>query len=108
MAADGVIRIEICYARPDGQAMAALTLPAGTTVREALDRSGFARRYPDINPDTAVLGIRGKRVPPEHPLAEGDRVEILRPLTADPKETRRRLAARGKTMSSAPKGRGQR
>ena len=80
--------------------MVALTLPSGTTALQALERSGLPQRFPEINLTQAVLGIRGKKVPHAHVLEEGDRLEILRPLTADPKETRRRLAAKGKTMKA--------
>ncbi|HEX2668990.1 MAG TPA: RnfH family protein [Gammaproteobacteria bacterium] len=100
MAAEASIRVEVCYARADVQAMVALTLPTGTTARQAAERSGLAARFPEIDLAKMPLGIRGKRVAPDQVLEEGDRLEILRPLTADPKETRRRLAARGKTMSS--------
>jgi len=92
------IRVEVCYALPEVQAMVALTLPSGSTAQYALLQSGLTARYKEIDPAQVQLGIRGKRVEPSQVLAEGDRVEILRPLTADPKETRRRLAAKGKTM----------
>jgi len=92
------IRVEVCYALREVQAMVALTLPAGSTAQEAFLQSGLTSRYKEIDAAQVRLGIRGKRVEPSQVLAEGDRVEILRPLTADPKETRRRLAAKGKTM----------
>lgn len=97
MAADA-IRVEVCYATPEVQAMVALTLSAGSTARQAVERSGLAARFPGVDFTNAQLGIRGKRVPGEQVLEEGDRLELLRPLTADPKETRRRLALKGKTM----------
>ena len=100
MAAEASIRIEVCYALAETQAMVALTLPKGTTAQQALKESGLLSRYPEIKPDETELGLRGKRVQPGHVLEEGDRLEILRPLSADPKETRRRLAAKGKTMGS--------
>ena len=78
--------------------MVAMTVPAGTTALQAAERSGLTGRYPEIDLATQPLGIRGKRAEPGRVLEAGDRVEILRPLTADPKETRRRLAAKGKTM----------
>jgi len=95
MAADP-IQVEVCYALPEVQAMVALSLPAGTTARQALERSGLTRRFPDIKAETAVLGIRGKRVEHGHVLEDGDRLEILRPLTIDPKEARRRRASQVK------------
>jgi putative ubiquitin-RnfH superfamily antitoxin RatB of RatAB toxin-antitoxin module len=98
MAAEASIRVEVCYAKPEVQAMVALTVPAGTTALQAAQRSGLTGRYPEIDLAKQPLGIRGKRVEQGRVLEEGDRLEILRPLTADPKETRRRLAARGKTM----------
>ncbi len=97
MAAEA-IRVEVCYAREEVQAMVALTLPAGSTARQAAEESGLGARFPEIDLAVMPLGIRGKRVEAGHVLEEGDRVEILRPLTADPKETRRRLARKGKTM----------
>lgn len=92
------IRVEVCYAKSDVQVMVALTVPTGTTALEAAERSGLVARYPEIDLARQPLGIRGKRVEAGRVLEEGDRVEILRPLTADPKETRRRLAAKGRTM----------
>ncbi|MGE5624582.1 MAG: RnfH family protein [Bacillota bacterium] len=98
MANEPLIRVEVCYAKPDVQAMVALSLPAGTTAADAAARSGLTARFPEIDLRKNVLGIAGERVEGDHVLNEGDRLEILRPLTADPKETRRRLAAAGKTM----------
>jgi uncharacterized protein len=76
--------------------MVALTVPHGTTVRQALERAGLTRRFPEIDVAQAVLGIRGKRVESGRVLEEGDRLEILRPLIVDPKEARRRRAAKVK------------
>ena len=100
MPAEGSIKVEVCYAKPEVQAMVALTLATGSTALQALERSGLPQRFPEIEVAQAVLGIRGKRVESGRVLEEGDRLEILRPLTADPKETRRRRAAKGKTMKS--------
>ena len=62
-------------------------LPAGATVRDALAAAGFATRHRDV-------GVYGKRVQADAALADGDRVEIYRPLLLDPKEGRRRRAAK--------------
>lgn len=102
MAAEASIKVEVCYAKPEVQAMVALTLPTGTTALQAVQRSGLEQRFPEIDAAQVVLGIRGKRVESGRVLEEGDRLEILRPLTADPKETRRRRAAKGKTMKAQP------
>ena len=98
MASDPFIRVEVCYAKPEVQAMVALSLPAGSTAREAVERSGLLARFPEIDLDRDGLGLAGKGVAGDYRLQDGDRLEILRPLTADPKETRRRLAALGKSM----------
>jgi hypothetical protein len=96
MAAEPSIKVEVCYAKPEVQAMVALTLGVGSTALQALERSGLPQRFPEIDVTQAVLGIRGKKVQYTHRLEEGDRLEILRPLTVDPKEARRRRAAKVK------------
>jgi len=101
MASDALISVEVCYAKPEVQAMVALSLPAGTTAAESVARSGLLSRFPEIDLQKNALGIAGKKVDGDRVLKEGERLEILRPLTADPKETRRRLAAQGKTMGRA-------
>ena len=96
MSAEPRIRVEVCYARPEAQVMLALEVAPGTTAGQALELSGLAARFPEIGQCT--LGIAGKRVETERVMAAGERLELLRPLTADPKEVRRKLAAEGKTM----------
>ena len=91
MANEAEVSVEVCYARPDVQAVVALKLPIGTTAGDAVSHSGLARRFPELDGSQA-LGVYGKRVAADYPLQEGDRVEILRPLIADPKEARRRRA----------------
>jgi len=93
---EGGIGVEVCYARPDVQAVVALTVPAGTTALDAVKRSGLARRFPELEGAVNPLGVFGKRVADDYVLKDGDRVEILRPLTADPKEARRKRAAKAK------------
>jgi putative ubiquitin-RnfH superfamily antitoxin RatB of RatAB toxin-antitoxin module len=101
MASDAPIRVEVCYAKADVQAVVALTLPPGTTAAEAAERSGLKARFPEIDLGKNALGVSGRRVEADRPLKDGERLEILRPLSADPKETRRRLAAAGKSMGKA-------
>jgi len=81
-----VIRVEVVYARREGTDVVTVQLPAGATVRDAVAAAGIA--------DSRALGIFGKRVRADAPLADGDRVEIYRPLLLDPKERRRQRAAR--------------
>jgi putative ubiquitin-RnfH superfamily antitoxin RatB of RatAB toxin-antitoxin module len=85
------MKVEVVYARPQSAATVSLTLPQGATVRDALLASGF-----QLNLEKQAFGIFGKRAALDHRLAEGDRVEIYRPLAIDPKEARRRRAVRKK------------
>ena len=80
-----VIRVEVVDARRGGVSTAKVELPAGALVRDALEASG-------LNVDPSAVGIFGKRVAPDARLADGDRVEIYRPLALDPKERRRQRA----------------
>jgi putative ubiquitin-RnfH superfamily antitoxin RatB of RatAB toxin-antitoxin module len=102
MPTDALIRVEVCYARADVQAMVELKLPIGTSAARALHRSGLPQRFPEIDPLSSPLGVFGKKVDADTPLKDGDRLEIYRPLTGDPKEIRRNLAAQGKTMGKKP------
>jgi putative ubiquitin-RnfH superfamily antitoxin RatB of RatAB toxin-antitoxin module len=84
------MRIEVVYAAPQATDIVSVELPHGATVRDALAASGIAARHPGIALD--ALGVYGKRVSADTPLADGDRVEIYRPLAIDPKERRRQRA----------------
>ena len=84
------IEVEVVYALPAEQAVMRLRLAAGATVLQAIQQSGLLVRYPQITLATARVGIFGKIVALDAPLSAGDRVEIYRPLTVDPKEARRR------------------
>lgn len=90
------IRVEVAYALPQKQALLQLTVAAGTTVVEAARQSGIAEQFEGLDLDNAKLGIFGKVVAPGQVLRDGDRVEIYRPLIADPKEVRKARAARVK------------
>ena len=102
MANEAQITVQVCYALPDVQAVAAVTLPAGATVEQAIRASGLLDRFTDIDLLHNPVGIFGKAVELGKRLRGGERVEIYRPLTADPKEVRRKLAAEGKTMGRKP------
>jgi uncharacterized protein len=92
------ILVEVAHVRPDKQLVLAVELPIGATVADAVRASGIAAYFPDVDVEQAPVGIYGKRVARDRRLQAGDRVEIYRPLAADPKEVRRRLAAQGRTM----------
>ncbi len=91
--ADAVmLRVQVCYALPDSAFVTDLSLPAGATLQHAIKSSGLLQQYPDIDLASQKAGIFGKVKPAETVLRDGDRVEVYRPLQADPKETRRRRA----------------
>ena len=88
----GGIAVEVAYATPREQLIVGLVVPEGATALEAVERSGIRIRFPEIAAGPEV-GIFSRKVSLDYPLAAGDRVEIYRPLIADPKEVRRRKAA---------------
>lgn len=88
------ITVEVAYALPHRQALLSLQLPLGSTAMEAARRSGIAGQFDDLDLENATLGIFGQIVAHGQLLRDGDRVEIYRPLTADPKEVRKARAAR--------------
>ena len=93
------IYIEVACATPELQLIVPLEVPAGTSASEAVKLSGILDKFPDLDGKKLTLGVFGCVVDPVTPVAAGDRVEIYRPLLADPKEVRRKRAAAGKTMS---------
>ena len=95
---DADIAVEVVYALPECQCLVALSVRRGTTVREAVALSGLPRLYPEIDSacSQGMIGIFSKRLPPDTVLQQGDRIEIYRPMTADPKEARRRRAQKPK------------
>lgn len=92
------IHVEVAYALPDKQKIIALDVEEGTTMYQAAERSGITSMFPNIDLPNSDMGIFGKaeREPATKVLREGDRVEIYRPLTADPKEVRKKRAAAAK------------
>lgn len=88
------MRVEVAYAQPETQTLLCVDLPPGSTADEAVRRSGILARHPEIAWPGTPIGVFGRRVEPDRMLREGDRVEIYRPLTLDPKEARRRRAGR--------------
>ena len=87
-----LIEVEVAYALPRTQTVVTLKVPVGTTVREAITRSGIAAQPAGGDWHTVAVGIFGKRAPLATVLREHDRVEIYRPLIADPKQARRKRA----------------
>jgi putative ubiquitin-RnfH superfamily antitoxin RatB of RatAB toxin-antitoxin module len=98
MADAETIAVEVAYARPEDQLIVRLELPAGSTLRQAVEKSGIRDRFPEIDPASMKAGIFGKLKKNDQVLQAGDRVEIYRPLIADPKAVRKQRAAQGKRM----------
>lgn len=88
------VRVEVVYALRDEQVLLTLEVEEGTTVRQAVERSGILQRFPEIDLARARAGIFGQVVGLDAPLHDGDRVEIYRPLVADPRDARRTRATR--------------
>jgi putative ubiquitin-RnfH superfamily antitoxin RatB of RatAB toxin-antitoxin module len=98
-----MIVVEVVYGLPEKQKLIQLNVAAGTTALQAVEQSGIVQSFPQIDVDSCkmgifsqVLGTKGLAEPSEYLLQERDRVEIYRPLIADPKEVRRRRAEEAK------------
>lgn len=95
------IRVDVVFCPAPGQVdTVSLDLPAGSTAIQALSASGLAQRHPACQ--RLALGVWGRLCAADTPLRHGDRVEVYRPLTVDPKEARRRRH-RGQKAGSAPR-----
>jgi uncharacterized protein len=84
------ISVEVVCATAERQLLRKVTLPAGSRVIEAVQQSGILQAMPEVAFDPSRLGVFSRRVLPDDTLHDGDRVEIYRPLTLDPKDARRR------------------
>lgn len=88
-----LMKVQVVYAAEQEQVMVSLDLAAGATLGDAIEASGLCQRYGLTDEYLAGrTGIHGRVRPPQEPLSDGDRVEIYRPLLADPKDARRRRA----------------
>jgi uncharacterized protein len=92
------INVEVVYALARMQELVRLKLPGGSTVQQAVESSGLLQKHPDLDPSQMKLGIYGKLAKGDTALRDRDRVEIYRPLIADPKEIRKKRAEEGKAM----------
>jgi putative ubiquitin-RnfH superfamily antitoxin RatB of RatAB toxin-antitoxin module len=98
-----IVNIEVAYALENKQTLLTLTLDEGTTLTRAIEISGILELYPHINLATDKTGIFGKIAKLDTILRDKDRVEIYRPLIADPKQVRKERAAQGKQMRGGKK-----
>ncbi|BDT59559.1 hypothetical protein MasN3_30530 [Massilia varians] len=95
------VQVSVCYASAHGEFLRPMTVAPGTTIGQAIEMSGVLEAYPDINLATQPVGIYAKKKTLDTVLRERDRIEIYRPLVADPKDSRRKRAAK-KTGTAAP------
>lgn len=97
---ESLLPIEVVYASPERQVLVSLQVPVGCTARQAVLQSGLEHTFVALDLANATLGIFGRTVGDAQVLEAGDRVEIYRPLLADPKEVRKRRAAKAAGRSS--------
>ncbi len=90
--------VEVAYARADEQVILEVEVEEGATLEQAVEASGVVGRFPEIDLQAVKVGIFGKIAKKDRVLLERDRIEIYRPLIADPKEVRKQRAAAGKRM----------
>jgi putative ubiquitin-RnfH superfamily antitoxin RatB of RatAB toxin-antitoxin module len=88
------LRVEVVYALPGAQDAVSLEIAPGSTLRDAVQASGLIARHPEIDLDRQKIGVYGTVKAADAPAAHGDRIEIYRALLVEPKEARRRRAAR--------------
>ena len=93
------VHIQLCYALPEQAVVIDLDIEVGHTLEQVIAKSGLLTRHPEIDLTQNKIGIYGKLKPLDTVARDGDRIEIYRPLQADPMESRRRRAQH-KTRSS--------
>jgi len=94
MTAGESMKVGVAYATLAKQLWLNIEVPEGATVREAIEKSGILKEFTDIDLDEQKVGIFGKVINLDDPIKDGDRVEIYRPITADPKLVKRKRAER--------------
>lgn len=93
-----MINVEVGYAKVDQQVLVPVSVQEDATVLEAIESSGILKQFPEIDLAENKVGIFSKACKLDHKLRAGDRVEIYRPLLADPKESRRQRAGKNKSV----------
>ena len=103
-----MIEVEVAFALPDEQKIITLHVEDGCSAYDAVIKSGIIELFPQIDPDGYPMGIFGKAIrnPKDTVLKVGQRVEIYRPLIADPKEARAKRAAKMKAQKDTEAARG--
>lgn len=97
------ITVEVAYAKPERQSLLTLTVAANSTVEQVINASGILQQFAEIDLTTQKVGIWSRPVKLQDQVKQGDRLEIYRPLIADPKDLRRRRAEKAKEEGRADK-----
>jgi putative ubiquitin-RnfH superfamily antitoxin RatB of RatAB toxin-antitoxin module len=98
---DVLINVEVAFALPARQALLTVRVPDGASVEEVIALSGILQQFPEIDLNENKVGIWNRVVRLRETVKDGDRIEIYRPLIADPKEVRKRRAERAKEEGRA-------
>ena len=90
------ILVEVAYALPKEQVIISIEVPKKINIKQAIEKSGIQKKFPEIDLSKNKVGIFGKQTTLDHLLSDRDRIEIYRPLILDPKEMRRKRASKKK------------
>ena len=90
------IMVEVAYALPEEQVIISIEVPKKINIKQAIEKSGIQKKFPEIDLSKNKVGIFGKQTTLDHLLSDRDRIEIYRPLILDPKEMRRKRASKKK------------
>jgi putative ubiquitin-RnfH superfamily antitoxin RatB of RatAB toxin-antitoxin module len=88
------ILVEVAYALPEEQVIISIKVPKKINIKQAIEKSGIEKKFPEIDLSKNKVGIFGKQTTLDHLLSDRDRIEIYRSLILDPKEMRRKRAAK--------------
>ena len=88
------IMVEVAYALPEEQVIISIEVPKKINIKQAIEKSGIQKKFPEIDLSKNKVGIFGKQTTLDHLLSDRDRIEIYRPLILDPKEMRRKRASK--------------
>ncbi len=98
MAETNEVMVEVVYALPDKQSLLVVKVPEGTAIKKVIQASNILELYPELDLNNMDVGVFGKMAKMDQKVRDRDRIEIYRPLIADPKEVRKRRAAEGKRL----------
>ncbi len=101
MAIERTICVKVAYALPARQCVEEVTVPVGSTAREAIEASTLPAQFSEIDPGRNRIGVYSRLIEPGTVVEDGDRIEIYRALKADPKVVRRQRAKEGRRMGGA-------